>query len=118
MKGNIFLLKTLSALPILTFIMLIAPLKASAADLPQHRIVPLVQSYGDSNKSCTSWTDGCVICKRDEKAAQSCPTLALHASLRASAVWIQQRRLRQNEPDLVAPENNNYYPYGVIFYLT
>jgi hypothetical protein len=50
MKGNIFLVKTLSALPILTFIMLIAPLKASAADLPQHRIVPSVQSYGDSNK--------------------------------------------------------------------
>jgi hypothetical protein len=36
------------------------------------------------------------------------PTLALLASPRASAVWIQQRRLRPNEPDLVAPENNNY----------
>ena len=34
------------------------------------------------------------------------PTLALLASLRASAVWIQQRRLRPNEPDLVAPEAN------------
>jgi hypothetical protein len=65
------MLKTLSALPILTFIMLVAPLQASAADLPRHRIVPSVQSYGDSNKSCTSWTDGCVTCKRDGKA-ESC----------------------------------------------
>ena len=45
---------------------LITQIGASAADLPQHRIVPPVQSYGDNNKSCTSWTDGCVICKRDE----------------------------------------------------
>jgi hypothetical protein len=35
------------------------------------------------------------------------PTLALIASLSASAVWIQRRRLRPNEPDLVAtPEAN------------
>ena len=71
------MLKTLSALPILTFIMLIAPLKAPAADLPQHRIVPSVQSYGDSNKSCTSWTDDCVTCKRDEKAVQSCSNIGI-----------------------------------------
>ena len=77
MRGNFYLLKTLSALPILTFIMLIAPLKASAADLPQHRIVPLVQSYGDSNKSCTSWTDGCVTCKRDEKAERACSNIGI-----------------------------------------
>jgi hypothetical protein len=69
--------KTLSALPILTFIMLIVPLQASAADLPQPRIVRSVQSYGDSNKSCTSWTDGCVTCKRDEKAELACSNIGI-----------------------------------------
>ena len=67
----------LSALPILTCIMLIAPLQASAADLPQPRIVRSVQSYGDSNKSCTSWTDGCVTCKRDEKAELACSNIGI-----------------------------------------
>ena len=77
MKRNTFMLKTLSALPFLTFIMLIAPLKASAADLPPHRIVPSVQSYGDSNKSCKSWTDGCVTCKRDEKVELACSNIGI-----------------------------------------
>jgi hypothetical protein len=50
----------------------IAPLNASAAELSQHRIVPPIQSYGDNKKSCTSWTDGCVACKRDEKIELAC----------------------------------------------
>jgi hypothetical protein len=72
MKGKLpFVLKAL------TFIMLIAPLQASAADLPQPRIVPSVQSYGDSNKSCTSWTDGCVTCKRDQEAELACSNIGI-----------------------------------------
>jgi hypothetical protein len=56
---------------------LITSVGASAADLPLPRIVPSVQSYGDSNKSCTSWTDGCVTCKRDGKAEVACSNIGI-----------------------------------------
>jgi hypothetical protein len=56
---------------------LITSVGASAADLPLFRIVPSVQSYGDSNKSCTSWTDGCVTCKRDGKAEVACSNIGI-----------------------------------------
>jgi hypothetical protein len=59
------------------FQILITPIGASAAELPLSRIVPSVQSYGDSNKSCTFWTDGCVTCKRDEKVEPACSNIGI-----------------------------------------
>lgn len=39
--------------------------------------LPWVQSYGDGNKSCTSWTDDCVTCKRDEGAELACSNIGI-----------------------------------------
>ena len=38
---------------------------------------PWVQSYSDSNKSCTSWTDDCVTCKRDVGAELACSNIGI-----------------------------------------
>jgi TPR repeat protein len=36
-----------------------------------------VQSYSESNKSCTSWTDDCVTCKRDAGAELACSNIGI-----------------------------------------
>jgi TPR repeat protein len=38
---------------------------------------PWVQSYSDSNKSCRSWTDDCVTCKRDAGAELACSNIGV-----------------------------------------
>jgi hypothetical protein len=35
---------------------------------------PAVQAYGDVDRSCREWTDGCVICVKTTEAPPSCST--------------------------------------------
>ncbi|MGD0633188.1 MAG: hypothetical protein ABSA13_02755 [Beijerinckiaceae bacterium] len=35
---------------------------------------PAIQAYGDVNRSCQEWTDGCVVCVKNNDAPPSCST--------------------------------------------
>jgi hypothetical protein len=38
---------------------------------------PGIQAYGDLHPSCLEWSDGCMVCRRDEGPAPACSTPGL-----------------------------------------
>jgi hypothetical protein len=59
---------------------------------------PSVQGYGDHDKTCTSWTDGCVSCQMGDKNAVACSNTGIACQPQAIACLVR-RQEPAKEPD-------------------
>jgi hypothetical protein len=52
---------------------------------------PSVQGYGDHDKTCTSWTDGCVSCQMGANDAIACSNTGIACQPQAIACLVRRK---------------------------
>jgi hypothetical protein len=69
-----------------------AALGQSAASTPATRApASSVQGYGDHDKTCTSWTDGCVSCQTGTNNAVACSNTGIACQPQAIACLVRRK---------------------------
>ncbi|HEY1540863.1 MAG TPA: hypothetical protein VGG01_00500 [Xanthobacteraceae bacterium] len=70
--------------------------QSAAAPPAPPAVSPAIQGYGDHDKTCLAWSDGCVSCRAGADHAAACTNIGI--ACQPQAIACSERQEKQDKP--------------------